>query len=290
MTFARFMNLLIVGTILLGLAAPSSAQPIPNSHINSWLDYQIVWQLGDPIVPQKDELIKPFKSIYSIPLLPQKLFLTTSQVTTKENSTLLLPNVQLVLMESKFLMACSLRRGPKGSIAEKNRVCLIDENADGEFDSYLLRAFRSSLYVGEGHKFALAGRFEDAFKPVNSVSIKEISPKLFTDPNMLELYFGNVSDKKQQLLVYTHVDTLYALGQECRSHILQGGEPSKMFCSMAGADIRVVGRQGKALSFEVSPTGEMLDLRFQYIKGMLDYRITGFLVYPRASPATVSQP
>jgi hypothetical protein len=289
-TFVRFMNLLFVSTILLGLAAPSYTQPIPNSYMNNWLDYQIVWQLGEPTVPQKDKLIKPIKSIYSIPLLPKKLFLTTNQATTKDNTMLLLSNVQLMLMESKLLMACSLRRGSKGSVAEKNRVCLIDENSDGEFDSYLLRAFRSSLYEGEGHKFALAGRFEDTFKPVNSVSIKEISPKLFSDPDMLEFYFANISDKKQQMLVYTHVDTLYALGEECGSYMLQGGEPSKISCSTAGALIRVVGRQGKSLNFNVSPTNEMLDLRFQYAKGMLDYRITGFLIYPRVRSRTLSQP
>ncbi len=292
MIYANLKRSLIVGLVSIWFAishtVPVGAQPLPDFAANSWLDYQIVWRLGDAVVPKKNELVKPFKPIYSVPLLPQRLFLTEDKIATREDVTLLAANTQLVVMESKLLIACSLSRGPKGSIAEKNRVCLIDENSDGEFDNYFLRAFRSSLYSGEGHKFALAGRFENAFKPITLGTIKEIDPKSFSNADMLKIYFANISDKKQQMLVYAHVDTLYALGHECNSHVIQGGEPSKIYCPTAAANIRVVSREGKALSFEVVPDVEKLDLRFQYIKGMLDYRVTGFLVYPREKTTTIS--
>lgn len=269
-----FKNASLVGALAISITGSANAFAA-----DGWLDYQAVWQLGTLEKASQAGWVKPGKEIYRIPLLPVRLFEVPETISISGGSVLLSKGSQLILMESKKYIACSLERGSKNTLSEKNRVCLIDSDLDGVFDSYLLRSFRAGFYGGEGQNYALAGKFNEDIRSIGSIKLLEIDPKLYLRAPHILLTFGSISDKSQSFLTYTSVGNLYALGRTCNSFVAEGGPESSLSCNEVGANLRVTARKGKEFLFSISEQRKSQKIRFEYIKGMLDYRVVSFEIY-----------
>ena len=113
---------------------------------------------------------------------------------------------------------------------------------------------------------------------LSPVRLEKIDNKLFSSPPRLTVYYKSILDGKKNTLLYFHVGNIYTLPDVCRNYIADGGSESEgaRSCSMPGAEVRLTGRRGKDLKFQVSKSIENVRIRFVFIKGLFDYRIFGF--------------
>jgi hypothetical protein len=243
------------------------------------VDYQVAWRLGPVERTGLSEWVKRNKTIYSVSLLPERLFQTTEAVRSADGTLLLNSGMQLVAMDSQKTMACSLFRGIAPSVAEANRICLIDGDRDGRFESFLTRGFKPGFYGGEGQLFGLAGKIAEV-KPMPPVALTVIESNAFTNPPKMKVVYNTISDGNRNTLIYTHLGSLITLPNECPTYISDGSGDMAVgaACRMPGATVRAVQRTGKSLRFEIVEDSYKPRIRFRYISGMFDYRTIGFSI------------
>lgn len=243
------------------------------------VDYQVAWRLGPVERVGLSEWVKRNKTIYSVSLLPERLFQTTEAIRSADGTLLLDSGMQLVGMDSQKAMACSLSRGVAPSLSEANRICLIDGDRDGRFDSFLTRGFKPGFYGGEGQLFGLAGKIAEV-KPMPPVTLNAIEGNAFTNPPKMKVIYKTISDGNRNTLIYTHLGSLITLPQECPTYISDGARDVAVgpVCRMPGAAVRAAERTGKDLRFEIVEDRDKPRIRFRYISGMFDYRTIGFLL------------
>jgi hypothetical protein len=241
------------------------------------VDYQVAWRLGPVERVGLSQWVKRNETIYSVSLVPERLFQTTEAVRSADGMLLLNSGMQLVGMDSRTAMVCSLFRGLSPSLAEANRICLIDGDRDGRFESFLTKGFKPGLYGGEGQLFGLAGKFAEV-RPMPPITLTVIESNAFTNSPKMKVVYKTISDGNRNTLIYTHLGSLITLPNECPTFISDGAGDLAVgqVCRMPGATVRAVERTGKDLRFEIVEDRNKPRIRFRYISGMFDYRTIGF--------------
>jgi len=133
----------------LGEAATADASPGRKDAL------QIDWEIPQgAFAPEKLQAEKRGVS-FTFNLVPAHLLVTDQVVTTVDGQAVLPSGAQLYRMVGPKLLACSQDQFPAGQLGTGNRVCVLDEDGDGRFDSYFLRSMGRSFLAGDMMWFAM---------------------------------------------------------------------------------------------------------------------------------------
>ena len=160
-----------VATIILALAV------WPTPAIASVDDLQIDW-----VVPAGTfadaKTIERGNVLFKVKPLPRKLYATTGEVTATGGQKLLPEGAQLYSMIGRHLLACSQAPGPEGYASHSSRICLLDSDDDGKFDSYFERHTGKAFLTSDGMWYAMNGNPGPALplKGAAFVELPEPSP------------------------------------------------------------------------------------------------------------------
>lgn len=162
-----------VATIILALAV------WPAPAIAAVDDLQIDW-----VVPAGTfadaKTIERGNVVFKVKPLPRKLYATTGDVTATGGQRLLPEGAQLYSMIGRHLLACSQAPGPEGYDSHSSRICLLDSDDDGKFDSYFERHTGKAFLTSDGMWYAMNGNPGPAL-PLKGGAFVEISRTLATE-------------------------------------------------------------------------------------------------------------
>lgn len=118
--------------------------------------------------------------VFNVKPLPRKLYATTRDVTATGGQKLLPAGAQLYAMIGIHLLACSQAQGPEGYASHSSRICLLDSDGDGRFDSYFERNTGKAFLTSDGMWYAMNGN-PGAALPLTDADFVEVSRTLATE-------------------------------------------------------------------------------------------------------------
>ena len=163
--------------LMLPVAPSASAGPI----------YRLRWNIPVPQVETGPVEITTKQELLRLPLAPPALFETPADVVDTEGRTLVPGGMQLVGMVSDAAIACTIHKlAKKGAdaalfLGSLKRICLVDEDRDGQYDGYFVRATNAPAY------FLLRGRL-GAWQPIRKARLLSIAPERIIDPPRVALF------------------------------------------------------------------------------------------------------
>lgn len=270
--------LLPIGRMLaLGLAVTSQ---LPDRARAQTIDeYQIAWMIPPASSERQTVRAAPQGTLFSTKLLPEKVFLTKSRVVAK-NGDFLMPNgTRLALMDYPRLLACNLERGPEGSVARSNRICVLDEDGDLRFDTYFLRSFGKSMMTTDGLWFAMNGKMPKKRIGLAAFDHEEGDRTAMAVSPELTVRYARIFDKSQATLLVASVAGRLSATSVCNAYLPRDDAASGFRvqrCLVPGFDVAVLGREGESLTFSVAGQQRPVRVRFTASYGLLmGHDITG---------------
>jgi hypothetical protein len=251
----------------------------PAASAASVKEYQVAWEIAPIRTAESDLWVRPGNEIFRAKLIPTKLFRPKGEIRSFDGVLLLLgPGNQLVEMDYSKPMVCTLERGPEGTQSFSNRVCLLDDNRDGRFESYFLTGLGKALLTSDFMWFAMNAKIGRSFKALGDVKLQEIDKNLLENSPNLILKYISISDGSQRISLQAYIERFGPFQAFCDAYVAEGNvrlaEHPK--CDFPGAEVRLTGREGEALRFRVQNNQSPTNIRFSASYGIVDRRITGF--------------
>lgn len=129
-------------------------------------DLQIDWVVpADGFVRSDEDAAKGIPR-YEAKALPRRLYAADADVLAKDGSKLLPKGAQLYAMVGKLFMVCSQAQAATPYRAASNRVCLVDEDGDRQFDTYFTRSMGRSWMSGDQMWFAMNNNIPAKRSPI----------------------------------------------------------------------------------------------------------------------------
>jgi hypothetical protein len=110
---------------------------------------------------------------YEVKFVPRRLFRTTANLIGADGELLLPVDAELFAMIGAKRALCSQGKYQADSAGANNRVCIVDEDGDGAFDSYFLRGLGKSFWTTDKMWFAMNDYFPTIRRPLKSAGIAE---------------------------------------------------------------------------------------------------------------------
>jgi hypothetical protein len=242
------------------------------------IEFKTIWQLGPVVVTSPGNPIDDKMPIYSMRLLPKKLFQAKSAIVSNSEVNLLPSGAQFVLMNSERKIVCALTTISPNAESTDDRACLISSSGDNNFDGYFVTQ-RKIRFSGLSRSIvALKGTLPSGVVAIKPLNLEEIDPNLFEHFEYLRLLWTKGTDSFGQISLYTSVGEMIPSPIRCSSFVNEGDTPSEIKCFTVGASIRALRRQGKKFEFEVLPNNLNPILSFTYRQVAFNIQVVGFVV------------
>lgn len=167
------------GALLAG-AGQAAAQDAPRH-------YELNWIIGPHQIPSGDFWVRKMGQIVETRLLPPELYAAEAPVAAADGTLLMAAGQQIARLRARQLIACNIRRGPGGRASSK-RVCLVDTDNDGRFDSYFERG------TGGYYWFELSGEIPERMRGIAAPAFRTLPPGEMADAPILRLHFERILD------------------------------------------------------------------------------------------------
>jgi hypothetical protein len=254
---------------LIPFYAPVHAGPVD--------EYQAAWMISTADINNNTVLVNKGKSVLTTKLLPEKLFVADEDVYSLDKKLLLAKNMQLILMDYKKTMVCSMDVGVVTSLSNVNRVCMIDNDNNGSLDVYFSRSFGRSSAETDGLWFAMNRKIPKKQMKLASAHYSEIDVNAFLAPPKVSVNYIEINDKSQVTRLSVAIDNVGIFYGYCSAYFPDDKTKSNAIKSTCGnpiADINVVGREGESLMFEYRGRKKKTKLRFDARYGVIGHEIT----------------
>lgn len=140
--------------------------------------YRMVWNVREQGSSIETTDAAEGAEIARIKLTPPGLFRADRNIVDEKGDKLITVGTQLVLLQSQEVIACTIGPVRKGG-AERalffgslKRVCLVDTDRDGKFDSRFTQATNGPAF------FLLRGRLSGRIQPIAPVALVQLDPDL----------------------------------------------------------------------------------------------------------------
>lgn len=150
--------------------------------------FELQWVLEPNVVSTGDAWVGRHRVVVATRLLPTGLFVANAPVTAADGTILMGVGQQLVKLHARQLTACNLSRGMTGRVVNK-RVCLIDTDNDGTFDSYFERGSNPSNFFLEW-----TGHIPETLDRIAAPSFRTAPAAEMTDAPAIRLLFARILD------------------------------------------------------------------------------------------------
>lgn len=243
--------------------------------------YEAVWQLEqtDPapkIMPTSKFLdLGGSKDIYETRLIPDRLFVAANDAKSANGIALFERGTQLVEMEYPNLLVCSLVPGLIGTLSNTKRVCLLDEDGDGDFDSYFTRILGRDFFASDMLWFVMNAKIpakRDKFDG-SGFSINQIDNKLFQEPIKFTLSDASVSSSGDRLSMSVIIGNRTWLTYHCSLTEYTAESISEDGCSPPGFEIKYAFTSGDRKFVSVRKKEQITRIRFFVRFGMIAGKI-----------------
>jgi hypothetical protein len=265
----------LIKTVLLVLLSTSVFWTVPANAKKS-RSYELVWQLEQSNYGPQEALATKFldltfNTIYQTRLLPDRLFQADSDLKSQTGTPLLGKGTQLVGLEFSTPLVCTLFEGSSETISSEKRVCLLDENGDGVFDSYFLRPLHSNLLSYSGKWYALQGKIPKKMDSLlaTGFSLSEISNKLFKNQIPFSLVNASISKTGEKLSMDAIIDGGAWLKYRCVLATDKASTKNKENCSPPGFDIRYLKDEGGRRFLMVEKLSVVTKVKFRVSVSMV---------------------
>jgi hypothetical protein len=250
----------------------------PKAGAASVNEYQVAWEVAPIRTIESDLWVHPDNEVFRTKLIPRRLFRPKTEIRSSDGALLLGQGNQLVEMDYSKPMVCTLERGPETTLSFSNRICLLDDNRDGRFESYFLKGLGKSLLTSDFMWFAMNAKIGGNFKALGNVDLEEIDKNLFDNAPNLILKYMSISDGSKRISLQAYIERFGPFHAYCDAYVAEAsGKPAENpKCDFPGADVRLTGREGEALRFRVQNNQSPTNIRFSASYGIVDRRITGF--------------
>lgn len=231
---------------LLLAAAPAAAQnpfvrAVPPAPAD---EYQIAWKLAPAASVQPEAWVRKNRDVVRTRMLPERLFAAGADIRTPAGELLVPKGMQLLGMDYARAMACSVAPGPAGSRAATKRVCVLDEDGDGDFDSFFDRTMGRSTFNTDGHWFIMNQPLDPGRAPVAAVTLVPIPSERFDQKLELSLRYNSISDRARGTFFTARVGNAF-FNVPCPAYLPEtGATPAlRQTCEVAGTTITLAGRR-----------------------------------------------
>lgn len=160
----------LLAVCLIGASASAGApdaQPI----------YRLVWNIAPQNPMAEAREIAPGGAVARLKLTPPALFSAPRDIVDEKGEVLVAAGMQLVGLKSDAVIACTIHSVPKPGgqallfLGALKRVCLIDADRDGAFETRFLRATNAPAF------FLLRGRLSDRQQPILPIRLTRLDPE-----------------------------------------------------------------------------------------------------------------
>ncbi len=237
------------------------------------------WVIEGPGV-ENGRWVAPRDSIFRAKLVPSQLFEAVEDVTSTDGKPLIPAKMQLVRMASSKPMICTLVAGADDTLSFKNRVCLLDSNADGSFESYFLKGLGRADFTTDRMWFAMNSRIPKNQSRTGVVDVREIDKSLLSTKPEILLNYDEVRDSTRKILLSARVEGFGPFISSCDAHFEKNSDTKlSTKCGFPGATVIPVDRNGESIKFRILPNETATRLRFSASFGIVDRKITGFYFF-----------
>lgn len=252
------------------------------------MSYDIVWQLEQTnpdaqIAPTTKFLDLLPKTIYETRLVPDRLYQADEAITSKEGILLIEKETQLVGMDFSSPLVCSLTAGGLKTLSSTSRVCLLDENNDGTYDSYFTKPLGNNLITYSGKWYAMKGKIpkkrQELYNKVSNIS--KIKNSDFSSNILFSLSNAQISKSNDKLTMDGSFNGEALLKYRC---VLSKGHKSVDLgneCSPPGFDIRYLEDVNKRRYVSVKKLEQVSKIKIKYSVSLVGIvgGITSILIY-----------
>jgi hypothetical protein len=143
--------------------------------------FELQWVFEPPALPNGDFWVPRRGTVIETRLLPTELYVTDDRVTAADGTILMGVGQQLIKLNARQPTACSMFRGRTGRVVIR-RVCLVDTDNDGRYDSYFERALSTSNFLVEW-----TGHIPENMDRIAATGLRTIPSAEMTDAPIIRL-------------------------------------------------------------------------------------------------------
>lgn len=235
-------------------------RPVPAAPAD---EYQIAWKLAPAVDAKPEAWVKKNRDVVRTRMLPERLFAADADIRSAAGELLLPKDMQLLGMDYARAMVCSVASGPAGSRAAGKRVCLLDEDGDGDFDSFFDRTLGRSSFNTDGHWFIMNQPLDRGRAPVGPVTLVPIASERFDQKLELSLRYNSISDRAQATFFTARAGNAF-FTVPCSAYLPETGATStpRSTCEVGGMTITLAGRRKDELLMRL--TGSFGEQRVRF--------------------------
>lgn len=198
---------------------------------------QIDWEIpSGAFAPERAKTAKGITSFSSY-LQPSQLVVVTESVASEDGRMLLPPDAQLYRMVGLNLLACSQDVYPEGYVGASRRVCLQDDNGDGQFDTYFVRHRGRSVWNTDGMWFAMNDIIPPPEGRLRSFSYRLANPTSAKLKPKIQLSLG--AARGGGIFSSITVEPLNAFSAECGKGNAKSSKPDE-FLGYCGSSVFLI--------------------------------------------------
>lgn len=273
-------------TALLFASAPVAAQnpfvrPVPAAPAD---EYQIAWKLAPATSVQPEAWVKKNRDVVRTLMLPERLFAAAADIRSATGELLVPKDMQLLGMDYARAMVCSVAKGPAGSRVAGKRVCLLDEDGDGDFDSFFDRTMGRSTFNTDGYWFIMNQPLDPARAPVAPVALVSIPSERFDQKLELSLRYNSISDGAQATFFTARAGNAF-FTVPCGAYLPETGATStvRQTCEIGGMTITLADRRKDELLMRLAGSFGEQRVRFGARQAVGFGRFISEIRFPEAS-------
>lgn len=249
---------------LLAILAASAADAPVNRYMTASPtdEYQIAWKLG-PSPTKPGGWVQKNNEVVRTRMLPERLFVAAADVRSASGELLVPKGMQLLGMDFSRPLVCSVAKGPAASRAASKRVCLLDEDGDGDFDSWFDRVMGRSTFRSDGFWFIMNQTLDANRAPLAPVTLTAVPSDQFDQKLDFELRYQSISDRSRVTTFSVKVGgSFYIL--PCGAYIPEGPASAAALsgCEVAGVTMNLAGRRKDELLIRLA--GDFADQRVRF--------------------------
>lgn len=276
-----------VSSALVFVAVPVVAQiPLVRSVPASPPDeYQIAWKLAPATSVASEAWVRKNRDVVRTRMLPERLFAAGADIRSATGELLVPKDMQLLGMDYRRAMVCSVAVGPVGSRTAGKRVCLLDEDGNGSFDSFFDRTMGRSTFNTDGYWFIMNQPLDTGRAPVGAVTLVPIASERFDQKLELSLRYASISDRAQATFFRARTGNAF-FSVPCNAYWPETGTApvGGQACEVAGMTITLAGRRKDELLMRLSGSFADQPVRFGAQQAIGFGRNISEIRFPERSP------
>lgn len=247
-------------------------------------EYQIAWKLASATPVAPEAWVRKSRDVVRTRMLPERLFAAATDIRSATGELLIPKDMQLLGIDFRREMVCSVAKGPAGSRTATKRVCLLDEDGNGSFDSFFDRTMGRSTFNTDGHWFIMNQPLDSGRAPVAAVALIPIPSERFDQKLELSLRYASISDRARATFFTARVGNAF-FNVPCSAYWPETGAApiGQQTCDVAGMTVTLAGRRKDELLMRLSGSFADQPVRFGAQQAIGFGRNISEIRFPRTS-------